>query len=37
MEGDARIALGSGLNDNRRYFMLQVLRSIFEGRKKEAT
>jgi hypothetical protein len=36
LEGDERITLGSGLNENRRYFMLQVLRSIFEGRKKEA-
>jgi hypothetical protein len=37
MEGDERITLASGLNDNRRYFMLQVLRSILEGHEKEAT
>jgi hypothetical protein len=37
LEGAERITFGTGLNANRRYFMLQVLRSIFEGRKKEAT
>jgi len=37
LEGNERIAFGSGLNDHRRYFMLQVLRSILEGREKEAT
>ena len=37
LEGTERITFGTGLNTNRRYFMLQVLRSIFEGRKKEAT
>lgn len=37
LEGAERITLGSGLNENRRYFMLQVLRSIFGGRTKEAS